>query len=147
MSVNKITLDTNILVYAFDSSCEKRHLMAIKVIEKVASSQCVLTLQALAEFFNVLTRKYSIPPKKVSEHISELLKIFPLIHAKQNNFEKAMEAVSHYKMAFWDAMLWATAQGSKVTLILSEDFQHMQILDGVRIINPFLPNEFWTVAE
>jgi predicted nucleic acid-binding protein len=34
-------------------------------------------------------------------------------------------------------MLWAVAREAGVTLLLSEDFQHDQILDGIRICNPF----------
>jgi predicted nucleic acid-binding protein len=34
-----------------------------------------------------------------------------------------------------------------VKILLSEDFQHGQLLDGVRIVNPFIRNEFWSVKN
>ena len=40
-------------------------------------------------------------------------------------------------MAFWDAMLWATARRAGVGVLVSEDFQDGQTIEGVRIVNPF----------
>jgi hypothetical protein len=34
-------------------------------------------------------------------------------------------------------MLWAVAREAGVTLLLSENFQHDRILDGIRFCNPF----------
>ncbi|MBK6974813.1 MAG: hypothetical protein IPH26_18410 [Sterolibacteriaceae bacterium] len=34
-------------------------------------------------------------------------------------------------------MLWATVREGGVATLLSEDFQHGQDIEGVRIINPF----------
>jgi len=39
--------------------------------------------------------------------------------------------------SFWDAMLWATVRRAGVRLLVSEDFQDGQTIEGVRIINPF----------
>ena len=48
------------------------------------------------------------------------------------------KAVQQHEFAFWDAMIWAVAREAGVTLLLSEDFQHNRVLDGVRFVNPFL---------
>lgn len=145
MSVERITLDTNILIYAMDVDSGKRHGMAIKVLEKALTCDCLLTLQVLAEFFNVLTRKNNMPIKAASEKIEEFMELFPVVVAKQNCLKQAMTAVNELSMSFWDAMLWATARDAGVTILLSEDFQHEQLIKKVRIVNPFLPNNYWTV--
>ncbi len=72
------------------------------------------------------------------------MELFPVVTAKQTTLLKAMRAVNDYQLSFWDAMLWSTAHDANVSLILSEDFQHEQLIEGVRIVNPFIPNPFWS---
>jgi predicted nucleic acid-binding protein len=45
--------------------------------------------------------------------------------------------VKKYRLAFWDAMLWAAAQRAGVRHLLTEDVQDGFELAGVRFINPF----------
>ena len=146
MSDERITVDTNILIYAADADAGERHHLAIKVLERVIHCDCMLTLQSLCEFFAVVTRKKMLSTKVASEHIHAFSEVFPIITAKQHTLKSAMDAVTQQKLSFWDAMLWATAQDAGITLLLSEDFQHEQIIKRVRIINPFIQNDFWSVC-
>lgn len=145
MNANRITLDTNILIYAANADDGERHRLAIKVLERAIHCDCVLTLQSLCEFFAAVTRKGMLSPKLATERINELSEVFPIITAKAHTLKLAMEAVAQQKISFWDAMLWATAQDAGITLLLSEDFQHEQVIKRVRIINPFIRNDFWYV--
>jgi hypothetical protein len=45
--------------------------------------------------------------------------------------------VRAHRLAFWDAMLWASAQRAGVRHILTEDFQDGFVLQDVTFINPF----------
>jgi predicted nucleic acid-binding protein len=49
----------------------------------------------------------------------------------------AHEAVRAHRLAFWDALLWASAQRAGVRHILTEDFQDGLVLREVTFINPF----------
>jgi len=49
----------------------------------------------------------------------------------------ALEAVRVHRIAFWDAMLWASAQRAGVKYLLTEDFQDGFVLRGVTFVNPF----------
>lgn len=147
MSDERITLDTNILVYAVNADAGERHRLALKVLEQAIHCDCVLTLQSLGEFFAVVTRKGVMSPLLAAEHIHELSTIFPVVMAKQHTLKLAMDAVIKQKISFWDALLWATAYDAGITLLLSEDFQHGQLIKRVRIINPFISNEYWSVCS
>ena len=57
MSANRLTLDTNILIYAIDRDAKDKHKRAISVIEQAIHLDCVLTLQALCELYAAATRK------------------------------------------------------------------------------------------
>jgi predicted nucleic acid-binding protein len=41
-------------------------------------------------------------------------------------------------LSFWDSLILHCAKQSGCRVLLSEDLQHGQVIDGVRIINPFL---------
>jgi hypothetical protein len=57
MSVDRITLDTNILIYAIDKDAGIRHQRAMGIVDDAVQQDCVLVLQALSEFFSAVTRK------------------------------------------------------------------------------------------
>lgn len=145
MGVERITLDTNILVYTFDADAGERHKKAVQVLKKVITLDCVLTLQALSEFFNTITRKFGLDAKIATHLVESFQEFFPVIIAKPTTLSHAMRLVCDSKLSFWDAMLCATARDNGVTLLLSEDFNHEQLLNSIRIVNPFLPNKFWNI--
>jgi predicted nucleic acid-binding protein len=47
-------------------------------------------------------------------------------------------ACNDYQISFWDAMIWAVARANGVDVVLSEDFDHDRVLEGVRFLNPFV---------
>lgn len=145
MNVERITIDTNILIYAMDADAGKKHTLAVKTIEEAAECDCVLTLQALSEFFHSITRKNKLSTQVALERVNDFMQLFPVICAKQITLKHAMNAVRDHNFSFWDAMLWATVQDSGVSILLSEDFQHERVLGDVRIVNPFISNDYWSV--
>ena len=147
MNDKLITLDTNILVYAIDLDAGKRHEQAIDIIEQVRCFDCVLTLQALSEFFTVATRKQKMPIEETIAQINDWQEIFPTISATPNSLSKATKAVQNHNLSFWDAMLWAAAHDAGVNLLLSEDFQNGRILEGVKFLNPFLLKNVTDIFE
>jgi predicted nucleic acid-binding protein len=55
-------VDTNILVYAYDRSAGKKHLLASNLIQKLwQSRQGCLSIQVLQEFYVTVTRKVAKP--------------------------------------------------------------------------------------
>lgn len=59
---DRFSFDTNILVYAVDRDAGERHGRSKVLLEKAARRDCVLTIQALAEFFHATTRKNLLEP-------------------------------------------------------------------------------------
>jgi len=50
---------------------------------------------------------------------------------------EAGRGVRDYKLAYYDAQIWATAKLNQVPVVFSEDFNDGQVLEGVRFVNPF----------
>jgi len=42
-----------------------------------------------------------------------------------------------HRLSFWDALIVATATRCGATTLLTEDLNAGQVLEGVRIVNPF----------
>jgi predicted nucleic acid-binding protein len=61
----------------------------------------------------------------------------PVQAADESDFFTALEAVGANRLAFWDAMLWASAQRAGVRHMLTGDFQDGFVLQDVTFINPF----------
>ncbi|MFQ5954532.1 MAG: PIN domain-containing protein [Kiloniellales bacterium] len=138
MNVDRVTIDTNILVYTLDRAEGEKRIGALQVVEKAVTWDCVMILQVLNEFFSVMTGKGRMAAPAVAQLVEEWLRVFPVQAAGPGTLRDAMVAVQEHRLPFWDAMLWATAREAGCTLLLSENFQHGQVLGGVRFHNPFL---------
>ncbi len=134
----RLTFDTNILIYAADSSAAHKHSLAIDLTDRAAGADCVIMLQSLGEFYNVATRKIGLDPKVAEGHVDDWRSTFPVYPASERSLAGAMEAVRRHRLSFWGAMLWAAAREAGCRVLLSEDFQDGGEIGGVRFVDPFL---------
>ncbi len=139
MSGEKFTLDTNILVYSIDRQSGDRHAHAMDLVERMSRCDCILTLQALAEFYNAATRKGKMPREDAQAQVHDWMILFPVVNAEPSTLQRAMRATGEHGLSFWDAMLLETAAQAGVTRFLSEDLQHGRLWKGMSIRNPFEP--------
>lgn len=141
--MNKILIDTNVLLYAYDQNESVRQARALDVLRRLeeTASGC-LSVQCLAEFFSVSTRKL-IPPltaADAAEQVELFTRTYPVFDLTQSIVLEAMRGVRDHQLAYWDAQLWATAKLNQVPTLFSEDFGAGQSLEGVRFVDPFAPN-------
>ena len=130
------SLDANILVYSVDSSDHPRHLKAKRTIAFAARHDCVLILQALAEFYFVIVRKGRLPPARARTHLADFRALFPLVLPGERSLDAAAVLAERHRINFWDGMMLAVARESGVEVLLSEDLQDGQDFGGVRCLNP-----------
>jgi predicted nucleic acid-binding protein len=133
-----VSFDTNILVYATASISDVKVIRARDLIARaMRTASSVLLLQTLAEFSNVAIRKARIPVNDIRRTIEAWCAVLPVQAADDSDLLAALEAVRAHRLAFWDAMLWASARRAGVRHLLTEDFQDGFALQGVTFINPF----------
>ena len=138
MSGKRVSLDTNILIYAIDKDAGEKQIAAIRLIEKcVLEYDCVLTLQSLSEFYFAATRKKIVMHSDAEAQIKDWQLLFPTVLPSIHTVTNALKAVEEHNLSFWDAMLWSVAQENNVTELYSEDFQGGRELKGVTFVNPF----------
>ena len=52
--------------------------------------------------------------------------------------EQAIDLHERFQLRYWDALIIATAKHEGCEVVVSEDLNHGQDYDGVRVTNPFL---------
>lgn len=139
---DKILIDTNVLVYAYDRSEPVKQQQAFMILSVLASTQTgVISTQILSEFFVTVTRKIK-PPLSVADAYARLesyIQSWPVIELSGMVVLEAARGVRDYQFSFWDAQVWAVARLHQIPLILSEDFNTGATIEGVHIENPFAP--------
>lgn len=138
----KALIDTNILVYAYDSSEPAKQQAALTILDQlVTSGNGLISTQILSEFFVTVTRKIPEPLtlEQAEERIANICQIWPVLQVSEMIILEAVRGARVHNFSYWDALVWATARLNQTGLILSEDFSHDQMVEGVRFINPFLP--------
>lgn len=139
MPEGKVFVDTNILVYAYDISANKKHQIAKKLLVDLwNSNQGVVSIQVLQEFFVVVTSKVARPLdiQLTKTILSDLLK-WDVVINDEELLIGAIELHQQYKYSFWDSLVVQAAITSGATLLLSEDLAHEHTISGLKIKNPF----------
>lgn len=133
-----ISFDTNVLIYATAAGVDDKADRARDLLERaMRAANCVLLLQSLAEYSSVAIRKAGIPAEDIGRIIQSWCAVLPVQPADEGDLFTALAAVRRHHLAFWDSMLWASAQRAGVRHMLTEDFQDRFVLQDVTFINPF----------
>ena len=137
---DKILVDTNVLLYAYDQGEPVKQSQATAVLDRLAS-MClgVLTPQVLAEFFVNATRKLQRPLTvgQAYDRIQNYLLSWEILELSGSIILEAVRGVRTHQMAYWDAQIWASARLHQIPLIFTEDFNVGAVIEGVRFVNPF----------
>ncbi|MCU7892030.1 MAG: PIN domain-containing protein [Candidatus Thiodiazotropha sp. (ex Ustalcina ferruginea)] len=137
---DKVFVDTNILIYAYDLASEgkrKNAAEAVKILWDQGNG--VLSTQVLQEFYVNVTRKigHPISPDKARSILATYL-AWQVEVIKHDHILRASEIQERHKISFWDAMIVVSAIQSGAIKILTEDLNHGQLIEGVLVENPFL---------
>ena len=134
-------VDTNVLVYAFDTTDPKKHLVSNSLITNLVSEgRLCISVQVVHEFYSVLTkpsRPFRVSHEQAARVVSELIESASVISLTPEMTLSALAVVKVHCISFWDALIWAAAKHSNCQVIYSEDFQNGRLLDGIRYVNPF----------
>lgn len=137
---DRIMVDTNILLYAYDRGEPSKQPQALIVLDHLAVNGLgVLTSQVLAEFFVNATRRLK-PPLTTEEaygRIQNYLLSWEILDITGPIVLEAARGVRTYQMAYWDAQIWASAKMNQIRVVFSEDFSERAIIEGISFVNPF----------
>jgi predicted nucleic acid-binding protein len=133
----RLTLDSNILVYALDTETPEKRDIARDLVVRAASSDAILTAQALAEYLAVIGRKYPQHFDVALAQAERWAVLFPVVPTSWTHVAAAAAFSRRHKLQLWDCVIWQAARSVGASIFLSEDLQDGLSLDGVRVLNPF----------
>jgi len=134
-------VDTNLLVYARDAGEPAKQARAAAVLRVLWQSRLGrVSHQVLQEYYVTVTRKLQpgLPKEDARDDIVALLAWQPLAPSA-STLSKAWEIEDRYGFSWWDSLIVASALENRCTLLLTEDLQDGQQIDGLRVLNPFNP--------
>ena len=138
---DKIFLDTNIFIYAIDSSpvfIAKRDIARRLVMEYIENESGVISIQVLQEFFQVATRKIETPISiEDALQFMQYMSILDTVIADLDMVVAAVRLHQRYSLSFWDSLILQAAKSAGCTQVLSEDLQNDFHIGGLVVRDPF----------
>lgn len=134
----KVFFDSNILVYFADGADPKKQQIAENLIKNaVINDNGVISTQSLQEFFAATTRKLLCTKEKAKEYIENFSESFTVEQISVSLILKAINISIKNQFSFWDSLILSAAIQSGCIICYSEDLTNGQIVDGLKIVNPF----------
>jgi predicted nucleic acid-binding protein len=135
-----VFVDTNVLLYAFDEADPAKRDLSRAWLAACWRGRCGrLSTQVLNEFYSNARKKFAaaISAGDARSEVRRYQQWKPWL-IDQATVETAWAVESRCGINYWDALLVAAAQHLGCTLLLTEDLQHDQRIDRLRIVNPFV---------
>jgi len=101
--------------------------------------ECVLCAQVLGEFLAVIGRRFPAGLSQALAQAERWAMLCPPAPTASENMLAAGAMVLKHRFQFWDAVIWKVAVSRQTRYLLSEDMQDGFSLDGMAVLNPFVP--------
>ena len=135
--MSKVFVDTNILIYTLDrADLIKQKKAREGLLELETQNLVVVSTQILQEFFVVSTKKLGLDPLFAKNIISSY-ENFEVVTVTPDLIREAIDGHILNQISFWDALIVVSAKSAGCEILWSEDLNPGQVIQGVRIENPF----------
>ena len=136
---DNIFVDTNILLYARDSSEPEKQIVAAKRLDELWKGRNGrISVQVLNEYFVNVTRKLDpgLAPDEAWDDV-EALSVWEPQPINMPLLQRGYAVQRRYALSWWDSLIVAAAEASGCTTILSEDLADGAQYFGITVENPF----------
>jgi predicted nucleic acid-binding protein len=124
--------DSNILIYAFSTDVRRDRALA------AIAGGGVISAQVLNEFTNVLRKKQKQDWPVIEAALRSVRFRFPdIMPLTADTHAAALGLAREHGVAFYDALIIASAIEAGCDTLYSEDMQHGRTIGAVTIRNPF----------
>src|SRR5438445_1772366 len=128
-------VDTNVLLYAYDSSTATKHDLAKSLIDRLWRERAgALSIQVLQEFFVNATTKVA-QPMEISVARQQIRR-FGTWTSHSPSVADVLAAIDihrDHRISFWDAMIVRSAAQLGCSVLWTEDLNAGQTYRGVRV--------------
>jgi predicted nucleic acid-binding protein len=120
----------------------KKRDMARKIVKKVVeSNQPVISTQVIKEFYVVASNKLKADPIVVKNIIHNFHNM-EIVNNDLDLIEQAIDISILSQLSFWDSLIIAAAEKANCEYVLSEDLNSGQNYRGIKLLNPFIKENF-----
>ena len=134
----RFSVDSNILVYAMLRDDEEKHRIASDIMIRAMLLDCVIPVQVLGEFLNVVRRKLPKNFDRARAQASRWCQTITIVATDQADVLGGAEWAAKHNLQLWDSIIFHCANRAKARLFLSEDMQDGFSASGTSILNPFV---------
>lgn len=135
---DKYFFDTNVLVYMQDASDPAKQQKARSLLAThLGNGTAVISTQCLQEFYNVLANKMKQDKTLTKQIIHSLSENIPVVQVTPTLIENGIDISINTQFSLWDSLMISAASFAKCSVLYSEDMNDGQIINGVKIQNPF----------
>ena len=127
-------VDTNVLAYAYDADSGEKGERAREILADIDGA--VVSTQVVLEFFAVLTRKLGLTCDAAEEATESLMEL-EVVATDARLVREGLRISRDHDISHWDGMIIAAAAASGCEVLLTEDLNDGQVIEGVRVVNPF----------
>jgi predicted nucleic acid-binding protein len=134
---DKIFIDTNVLVYTQNDKEKEKQLICREVLSNlIERNLLVISTQVMQEYYNVATQKLGIEKLFVKRTI-EMFDCYETITLQSSIIFQAIDIHILNQLSFWDSLIISAAKSANCSMVLTEDMNDGQVIEGVKIQNPF----------
>lgn len=135
-----VAIDSNVLIYAHLEAESDKGRRSIAVLRAVGIHGGIIPVQVLGEFLWIIRRRRPDLMTVAIEAVDAMPPILAVPPSTREDIDKAARLAAHHRLQLWDALIRVVASRAGATHLLSEDMQDGAVIDNLRIINPFSPN-------
>jgi predicted nucleic acid-binding protein len=130
-------IDTNVMVYADSGDEPVKQRIALTLLNQLRLNQKgVLSTQVLTEYCNVALNKLKLPHADIREQM-QFWQQYEVVQVTQDIIHAGLDLHQTRSIGYFDALIVAAAKTSGCTVLYSEDMNAGEMVNGVRIVNPF----------
>lgn len=131
-------LDTNILLYAYDLDAPAKRAVALRLVEQgwTSPGDTAISVQVLQEMHANLGKR-GVSPAEATRIVRDFV-TWPVVDNTLALLQAALDEQGRWRISLWDSLILAAARAAGASELITEDLNHGQHYDGVKVINPFL---------
>jgi predicted nucleic acid-binding protein len=132
-------VDTNVLLYAYDAGAGAKHHAARELAAQLAADKAgAISVQVLQEFYANARSKLRVPLSQADAIVRLKVLSSWVVHSPTAvDVVEAARIAERNTISFWDAMVVRSASVLRCGTLWTEDLNDGQLIEGVRVANPF----------
>ncbi|MDR2595174.1 MAG: PIN domain-containing protein [Fibromonadaceae bacterium] len=132
--MNRIALDSNILIYNHSLDYENKRLIARDFFKE----NPIISSQVISEYINVMKRNFKMQKQELLYLCSLWLEKCSIQPVVLSTIKLAQNLINRYDFQIFDGIIIAAALEANCDILYSEDMQNGQIIENtLKIVNPF----------